>query len=1311
MGWNAMRKLLFLAALLVLSATCSCHLGAEAEPEDHFSLMGDSAWLDFDSLTVVRSDSAGDIQDTLFHGPLNSLDDLKEMPAGKYDGGKACFVLRGYEGDEAVFEQNRCLERGDGPVVVDTLRDPDALPSSLTIEPDSLDLNLGDEPAMVDAAVKPAYADQGLAWTAADTSIVGLETVSGKSGVQVRPRKAGRTVLIARSRKDTSLSAEVQVRVRQPQVESVELDRDSLVLYLNGGADSLRAMVEPESADPAVTWSSGDTAVVKVDSQGRLLPGGEGRAVVRAKSRDGQASDSAHVTVKRDIPRLLVSTEGNTAIHSTLIFSARAAQEHGGIVSYRWDLDGDGNWDDSLSGPSEGGMPWSGDSVDLPAVSRKYDREGEYTARFRVRDTEGNEAETEVDVSISNRAPEILSLRADTTISIKDSVPMVAKARDQDGRLALLAWDYEGDGEYDDSLAVSEEETESRAGKRYAETGTYQAAFRAVDDAGKETVQSFTVRVELDRPVADAGRDTTMGISTTLQVSAKGTDGFGAIAKRELKVGEGGYIALSRQDTTIQVPAEPGSLVLVVRVTDDDGLSDEDTAVVTITRNVPRLQVSAEGNTTLHSTWIFKAKVVQDYGGIAMYAWDLDGNGSWDDSLSGPSDGGTSWNGDSVDLPDVSLRYDREGEYTARFRVRDTEGNLAEAEVDVSISNQAPVILSLRADTTLSIKDSVPMVAKARDPEGRLALLAWDYEGDGEYDDSLAVTGAEAEFPSGNRYAEAGTYQAAFRAVDDAGKETVQSFTVRVELDRPVADAGRDTTVGVGTALQVSAKGTDGFGAIVKRELKIGEGGYIALSRQDTTIQVPAEPGSLVLVVRVTDDDGLSDEDTAVVTLVHRSNARLASLTLSAGSLEPAFDPDVLHYSASVGHADSMVSVVPIASDAAARISVNGQNVASGTASASARLDVEGNDRVFRIVVTGQDGRTQMEYDVSIYRAPSEDATLSALAAQSIQWKPAFSPSTFEYRDTVPYGRTTVSLVPTASHTGASITVEDSPVASGVASAALPLALGPNTLRVGVTAQDGTTRNTYTLRIERRTRLILETRLGTGTPSPLVSLDLLLGGGTAIAAPAQTGYHFTRWSAVEGTVRFGDSTRAATMASVLAGVGRARAQYDTNTYALRVGNDGNGTTNPSGRVVAKHFVPHPISASPATGFRFRRWVLASGSATFTDSTAASTTVRLTDSAVVGAEFARLNYTLTVEASACFQSSTSTSVEHGIPHTLNAVASCSVAACPNGSVILRFSRWSVTEGTATLSNAQSRTSSVTLSSGNATLRPVYNSFCE
>ena len=82
----------------------------------------------------------------------------------------------------------------------------------------------------------------------------------------------------------------------------------------------------------------------------------------------------------------------------------------------------------------------------------------------------------------------------------------------------------------------------------------------------------------------------------------------------------------------------------------------------------------------------------------------------------------------------------------------------------------------------------------------------------------------------------------------------------------------------------------------------------------------------------------------------------------------------------------------------------------------------------------------------------------------------AFSAETTEYAATVPHGTTHARLVPTAAD--ANLTLKAgagsnlSAVASGAASAAVPLEVGANALSVEVTAEDGTTK-TYAVRVER----------------------------------------------------------------------------------------------------------------------------------------------------------------------------------------------------------------------------------------------------
>jgi gliding motility-associated-like protein len=61
----------------------------------------------------------------------------------------------------------------------------------------------------------------------------------------------------------------------------------------------------------------------------------------------------------------------------------------------------------------------------------------------------------------------------------------------------------------------------------------------------------------------------------------------------------------------------------------------------------------------------------------------------------------------------------------------------------------------------------------------------------------------------------------------------------------------------------------------------------------------------------------------------------------------------------------------------------------------------------------------------------------------------------------------TVTVTPTTADPNATIKVNGTAVASGTASASINLAVGPNTITTIVTAQDGTTLDTYTITVTR----------------------------------------------------------------------------------------------------------------------------------------------------------------------------------------------------------------------------------------------------
>jgi hypothetical protein len=570
-------KLGLLAAFLGITLFWACHLNPN-DSSDAFDVVGDSTWTKCDSVLIVLLDKDNKVVDTIFNDTLSDLDQLKQLSAEKYKGGQAKVHISGRKNGGVCFDETRTFDAATDKVVVDTILSPDSKITSLEILPHALTLAPEDAATEVSAAIKPAYAEQSFTWTIENSEIAVLVFTNGINGnkIKVKPVKAGTVKIKATSKKDPTKSDELILKVVTTEDSKVIVSPDSVQLFVGGPGDSLVAKVLPEGTDQGVEWTSDDAKIAKVDGLGRVKPVGEGITKIRAKSLVLGLSDSTAVTVLRDLPTLTVASRSGAAVNTVILFSAKVTQKFGTIVMYKWDFTGDDDWDDSLTGP------WLGNAVDLPAISTKYTKEGKFIAKFFVRDSEGNEAIALVSLDIGNQAPEILNISVDTTISIKDSISLFAKVRDFEGKVVWCAWDFEGDGSFDDSVTTADSVVDIVFGHRYKPVGNFNAILRVKDDAGKARLDTVKVKVVLDPPVADAGLDTTVMAETFVSVHAKGTDKFGSIAKRDIKIGDGAFIAVSKQDTSVRPPVTSGKFNVVVRVTDDDGNSAQDTMVVTV---------------------------------------------------------------------------------------------------------------------------------------------------------------------------------------------------------------------------------------------------------------------------------------------------------------------------------------------------------------------------------------------------------------------------------------------------------------------------------------------------------------------------------------------------------------------------------------------------------------------------------------------------------------------------------------------------------------------------------------------------------
>ena len=163
------------------------------------------------------------------------------------------------------------------------------------------------------ADILPADAsNRNLTWSSSDESIVKVD----KNG-KVTAVKAG-TAYITVKAGNGRFSDTCKVKVsRIIYSQSVKLNKTSLTLD-DGKTYQLSATVSPESAtSKSVTWSSSNTKVIKVDSEGEVTAVDPGTAYIYCKTKDSGVAAKCKVTVKAvKVTSISFSTSSTTIEYS-----------------------------------------------------------------------------------------------------------------------------------------------------------------------------------------------------------------------------------------------------------------------------------------------------------------------------------------------------------------------------------------------------------------------------------------------------------------------------------------------------------------------------------------------------------------------------------------------------------------------------------------------------------------------------------------------------------------------------------------------------------------------------------------------------------------------------------------------------------------------------------------------------------------------------------------------------------------------------------------------------------------------------------
>ena len=191
---------------------------------------------------------------------------------------------------------------------------------------------------------------------------------------------------------------------------------------------------------------------------------------------------TAHITANGAEGKTDVNTNDTVTFDASKSHDDRDPKRAGKIVSYHWDLDGDGTFEQETT---------------CPTVKHSYPEDGSYKVRLQVTDDSGATAlSNQVTIIVHNRPPCASFTFSPNTPTDADEVVFKDASTDADGTVSSWKWSF-GDGTV--STAKDPHHT-------FPDDGTYDVSLIVTDDDGAASPTcTKTVTVTNALPVAEFG--------------------------------------------------------------------------------------------------------------------------------------------------------------------------------------------------------------------------------------------------------------------------------------------------------------------------------------------------------------------------------------------------------------------------------------------------------------------------------------------------------------------------------------------------------------------------------------------------------------------------------------------------------------------------------------------------------------------------------------------------------------------------------------------------------------------------------------
>jgi gliding motility-associated-like protein len=400
--------------------------------------------------------------------------------------------------------------------------------------------------------------------------------------------------------------------------------------------------------------------------------------------------------------------------------------------------------------------------------------------------------------------------------------------------------------------------------------GTYVFELRVTDASGFDqdnVVVTVNPSAANQNPVANAGGNKTITLPTSsVTLNGTGTDTDGNISTYLWTKVSGpatGTMGATNAPNLSLTNLVQGSYVYMLTVTDNKSATHSSQATVTVNaagvNQVPIVSAGAERTIFLPTTQVTLTATASDPdGSIANYLWEKKSGASVN----------LATNTNTLIASALAL-----GNYVFRVTVTDNGGATAFAEVIVRVlqGNQSPTV-DAGSNSVLNLPtNSINLTATGNDVDGTIASYLWAKKSGPAA--TLGATNAATLSVSGMVQ---GTYVFGVTATDNQSGTGYDEVTVSVSVpaagpnETPLSIAGGNQSFSLPTnSANLYGSGFDPDGAIVLYSWVKTSGGAATLTNANkpTLTVSDLEDGVYIFTLTVTDDDGASDDNSALITV------------------------------------------------------------------------------------------------------------------------------------------------------------------------------------------------------------------------------------------------------------------------------------------------------------------------------------------------------------------------------------------------------------------------------------------------------------